>query len=114
MKKIKVTGLNKHCSRLFEKLKDAKRRPYCDSFWLNRYTNAYKKAKEIKEKIKSLASNIKDEGVSDKKYIIQINTLEEYFDLYNLLKSIPNSEIKIYSPSLFYVDKEDDTFYQVD
>lgn len=113
MKKIKIMYLERFCKKLFKRYKECKNRPN-GGYWAKYYYDDYKKAKNIREQIESMSSTIKEGGVFGKTYIVEVNTLEEYFDLYKMLTKIPKSEIEIGSPNNFYILEENNDFCQVE
>ena len=113
MAKIKIFFLDSFCKQLFRKYKDCNNLPiYSEK--QKKYYAEYKKTKQIRTQIEEMSSSIKDDGVFGKTYIVQIETLEAYFDLYNKLKEVPRSEIKISTPRSFCIYEKSTDFYQVE
>ena len=110
---IEISNLNKHCDELYKQYVEHKSR-HCDKYWLDKYKKNFDDAILIKQKLEKMASIIKDKTIWGVTYFIPVKTLDEYFELYELLESIPESELKIYSPKCISIWKKSYDFCQVE
>ena len=111
MKNIEISNLTLHCEYLLKESENCKSYNRCRA---DKYKNYYNKAVLIKKKIEQMSSKIKDERSFGLTYIVSVHTLDEYFELYNLLKLIPESEIKIFTPDSISVYEKTYDFCQTD
>lgn len=83
-------------------------------WWAEKYFKNYEKSNEIATKIEHMSSKIEDKGVWGMEYQIDVQTLKEYLEIYELLNEIPKVKIEILRPNSFYISKESDTFCQIE
>lgn len=113
MKVIEISNIERHLQYLLKRYTDCKSRPNGHSY-LEKYKADYDKALLVYKKINEKSVKTKDEGSFGLAFFIPVETLEEYFELYKLLKLIPESEIHILQPDSISICEKTYDFYQVE
>lgn len=113
MKLIEISNFKRHLNYLLKRYRDCESSPNGYSY-LVKYKADYDKALLVFKKINEMSVKTKDERSFGLTFFVPVGTLEEYFELYDLLKLIPRSEIKIYSPSSISIWEETYSFSQVE